>query len=396
MKTVVGVFFGGKSVEHEVSIISAMQVIENLDREKYDVVPVYISKDNRFYTSELLVRVEEFRDIENVKRIANEVYFTHENSKLILNAKSGVFKKTIAKVDIVFPVVHGLNVEDGTLEGFLEMFNVPYVGPDVCSSAVGMNKIIFKKVLEASKLPVVEYETLNVTEFEEDVDKSYEKITKKLKLPVIVKPANLGSSVGIEIIKSKDEYKEKMENVFAFCENVLVERCVTNLREINCSVVGNYSSQEVSVLEEPIKNDEILSYKDKYMGDGAKGGKLGKLGAKGAKSSGMASLSRKIPAELESSQEEEIYILAKETFKVLNCEGISRIDFILDGDNNKIYVNEINTIPGSLSFYLWQPKGIEFSELLDKAIRYAIKRQERRNKITYSTDVNILNMTGKK
>ena len=192
MKTVVGVFFGGKSVEHEVSIISAMQVIENLDHEKYDVVPVYISKDNRFYTSELLTRVEEFRDIENVKRISNEVYFTHENSKMILNGKGGIFKKVFAKLDIVFPVVHGLNVEDGTLEGFLEMFNVPYVGPDVCASAVGMNKIIFKKVLEASNLPVVEYETLNISEFEEDVEKSYEKIMNKLSLPIIVKPSNLG------------------------------------------------------------------------------------------------------------------------------------------------------------------------------------------------------------
>ena len=401
MKTVIGVFFGGKSVEHEVSIISAMQVIENLDHEKYDVVPVYISKDNRFYTSELLTRVEEFRDIENVKRISNEVYFTHENSKMVLNGKGGLFRKVFAKLDIVFPVVHGLNVEDGTLEGFLEMFNVPYVGPDVCASAVGMNKIIFKKVLESSHIPVIEYETLNISEFEDDVEKSYEKIMTKLTLPVIVKPSNLGSSVGIEIIKSKEEFKEKMENVFTFCENVLVERCVTNLREINCSVIGNYASQEVSVLEEPIKNDEILSYKDKYMGDGAKGGKLSKLGAKspklgGVKGAGMASLSRKIPAELEKEQEDEIYEYAKETFKVVNCEGISRIDFILDGDNNKIYVNEINTIPGSLSFYLWTGKGVEFSVLLDKAIRYAIKRQERRNKITYSTDVNILNMTGKK
>lgn len=398
MKTVIGVFFGGKSVEHEVSVISAMQVIENLDSEKYDVVPVYISKDNRFYTSELLTRIEEFKDLEETKRMSNEVYFTQEDSKLVLNSKKGIFKKVLAKIDIAFPVVHGINVEDGTLEGLLEMYNIPYVGCDVCSSAVGMNKIIFKKVLEASKLPIVEYETLNISEFEEDADKAYEKITRKLTLPIIIKPANLGSSVGIEIVKQKEEFKDKMQNVFAFCDSVLVERCVTNLREINCSVLGNYNEQEVSVLEEPIKNDEILSYKDKYMGEGSKSGKLGAKSGKlgGAKGSGMASLSRKIPAELTKSQEEEVYSLAKETFKILNCEGISRIDFIIDGDNNKIYVNEINTIPGSLSYYLWQPKGIEFSNLLDRAIRYAIKRKERRDKITYSTDVNILNMTGKK
>ena len=265
MKTVIGIFFGGKSVEHEVSIISAMQVIENLNKERYDVVPVYISKDNRFYTSELLTRVEEFRDLDEVKRLSNEVYFTQDEGKMVLNAKKGIFKKVLAKLDVVFPVVHGLNVEDGTLEGLLEMYNVPYVGCDVCSSAVGMNKIVFKKVLEASKLPVVEYETLNVSEFEEDMDKAFEKITRTLSLPVIVKPSNLGSSVGIEVIKKKEEFKEKMQNVFEFCDSVLVERCVTNLREINCSVLGNFVEQDVSVLEEPIKNDEILSYKDKYM-----------------------------------------------------------------------------------------------------------------------------------
>lgn len=396
MKTVVGVFFGGKTVEHEVSIISALQVIENLDKEKYEVIPIYISKDNKFYTSELLTRVEEFKDLNEVKRLSNEIYFTHEDSKLVLNLVRGIFKKSIAKIDIAFPVVHGLNVEDGTLEGFLEMYNIPYVGCDVCSSAVGMNKIVFKKVLEASKLPVVEYETLNIEEFEEDESKAYKKITEKLSLPVIVKPSNLGSSIGIEIIKNENEFKEKMQNVFTFCENVLIEKCVTNLREINCSVLGNFKEQEVSVLEEPIKNDEILSYKDKYMGDGTK--KTGVKGGKfsGAKGSGMASLSRKIPAELSKEQEEEIYSLAKKTFKELNCEGISRIDFIIDKDTNNVYVNEINTIPGSLAFYLWEPKGISFSELLDRAIRYAIKRKERRDKIVYSTDVNILNMNGKK
>ena len=392
MKTVIGVFFGGKSVEHEVSIISALQVVENLDKEKYDIIPIYISKDNKFYSSEFLSDINRYKDLDEIVRLSDEVYFTHENGSLLVNKKDGIFKKVLFKIDIVFPVVHGLNVEDGTLEGFLEMYNIPYVGCDVCSSAVGMNKIIFKKVLESSNIPVVEYDTLNISEFEQDSKKAFEKIKDKLSLPIIVKPANLGSSVGIEIIKDEKEFVPKMQQVFEFCENVLIERCITNLREINCSVVGDFSSQEVSVLEEPIKEDEILSYKDKYLGNG-KGGKLSKMGGK---SSGMASLTRKIPAQLDKDQEDEIYNLAKNTFKLLNCEGISRIDFIIDGDNNKIYVNEINTIPGSLSFYLWEPKGVKFSELLNKAIRIAIKRQERRNKITYSTNVNILNMTAKK
>ena len=302
MKTVIGVFFGGKSVEHEVSIISALQVIENLDKQKYDIVPVYISKDNKFYSSEFLNDINRYKDLDEIVRLSDEVYFTHENGKLLVNKKDGVFKKILFKIDIVFPVVHGLNVEDGTLEGFLEMYNIPYVGCDVCSSAVGMNKIIFKKVLQSSNIPVVEYDTLNVSEFEQDSNIAFEKIKNKLSLPIIVKPANLGSSVGIEIIKEEKEFVPKMQQVFEFCENVLVERCVTNLREINCSVVGDFSSQEVSVLEEPIKEDEILSYKDKYLGNG-KGGKLSKMGGK---SSGMASLTRKIPAQLTKEQEDQI------------------------------------------------------------------------------------------
>lgn len=386
MKSVVGVFFGGKSVEHEVSIISGLQVIENLDKEKYEVIPIYISKDNRFYTSKKLTKIEEFKDIDNVLKKSTEVYFLHSNSRMLVYKKKGVFKKCLTGIDIALPVVHGVNVEDGTLEGFLEMYSIPYVGCDVCSSALGMNKIAFKKVLEASKIPVIEYETLNISEFEENKEKAFEKITNKLNLPVIVKPSNLGSSIGIVIIKEKEEFAKKMQYVFEFCENVLVERCVTNLKEINCSVIGNFKEQEVSLLEEPIKQDEILSYEDKYISGNNKG----------AVKSGMASLLRKIPAELNQEQELEIYKLAVETFKCLNCEGISRIDFIMDMDTDKVYVNEINTIPGSLAFYLWEKKGIKFHELLDKAIRYAIKRNERRKKITYSTDVNILNMTMKK
>ena len=399
MKTVVGVFFGGKSVEHEVSIISAIQVMDMLDKEKYEIVPIYISKDNHFYMSDNLVKTEVFKDLENVKKTSYEIYFSEENGKMVLNSMNGIFKKVIAKLDIAFPVVHGLNVEDGTLEGFLEMYNIPYVGCDVCASAVGMNKIIFKKVLEASDMPVLEYASLHISEYEEDSEKAYQKILEKVGLPFIVKPSNLGSSVGIEIVKAKEEFNKKIEFSFEFCDSVLIERCVTNLREINCSVLGNYETQEVSVLEEPIKEDEILSYKDKYMGGSGKNGKLsGKLsGSKtNSKSSGMASLTRKIPAELSKEQEDEIYTLAKETFKILNCEGISRIDFIIDNDNQKIYVNEINTIPGSLSFYLWSPKGKEFDELLDQAIKYGIKRQEKRARIIYSNEVNILNMTGKK
>lgn len=388
MKIRIGVFFGGKSVEHEVSIISAIQMMENLNEDEYDIVPVYISKDNKFYTSKYLRNIKEYKDIDALKNKSQEVYFTCDDDTLVVNKKNGIMKKELARIDVVFPVVHGVNVEDGTLQGFLEMYNIPYVGSDTCASAVGMNKIIFKKVMVASNIPVIEYETLSAKEFEDDADKAYDKIMRTLTLPIIAKPANLGSSVGIEVIRSKDEFNKKMQNVFEFCEDVLIERCVENMKEINCSVIGNVSEQETSVLEEPIKADEILSYKDKYM-NGAKS-------SKSSSNSGMASLSRKIPAEITKSQEQEVYELAIKTFKALNCEGVVRVDFIIDNDTQKVYVNEINTIPGSLSYYLWEPKGLYYNKLLDKVIRYALIRKERKNKITYSTDVNILNMTSKK
>ena len=334
MKTVVGVFFGGKSVEHEVSIISASQVINVLNKEKYDVIPIYISKNNKFFYSEKMSDVTYFKDLENVQKESTELYFVYKNSKMIAYNVNSMLKKEVFKLDICFPVVHGLNVEDGTLQGFLEMYNIPYVGPDVSASAVGMNKIMFKKVLEASNIPVIEYDTVNLSEFEDDKEAVYNKITKHIALPIILKPANLGSSVGIEIVRTKEEFNQKMENVFLFTDKILVERCVTNLREI--------------------------------------------------------------PAELDEEKENTIYTLSKKVFTLLDCEGICRIDYIIDVDQDKVYVNEINTIPGSLSFYLWEKKGLPFDELCDKLIKIAIKRSERRQKITYSNDVNILNMSGKK
>lgn len=387
MKTIVGVFFGGKTVEHEVSILSALQAIHAINKEVYEVVPIYIAKDNNFYYSDKLTDVNTYKDMDKLKKECSRVYFTHNNGQMLVNQAGGVFKKVLAKIDVVFPVVHGLNVEDGTLQGFIEMYNIPYVGCDLTASAVGMDKIIFKKVLLASNVPVIDYIEVNVVDFEEDESKVFEKISSKLALPIILKPANLGSSVGIKVVKTKEEFSEAMNFVFEFTDKILVEKCITNLREINCSVLGNYETQEVSELEEPVKADEILSFKDKYMTGEGKGN---------SKSSGMASLTRKIPAELTDEMRNEIISLSKQVFKILNCEGVSRIDYIIDNDTNKVYVNEINTIPGSLAFYLWEAKGIKFDVLCDKLIKLAIKRQHKRENIIYSNDVNLLSMHSKK
>ena len=239
MKTKIGVFFGGKSVEHEVSIISALQVINAIDEEKYEVLPIYITKDNHFYTSSKLKDIKIYKDLDLLKKECDEIYFSHQNSQMIINKINGVFKKEIDHIDIAFPVVHGLNVEDGTLQGFLEMYNIPYVGCDVCASAVGMNKIIFKKVLEASNIPVIEYAEVYNVDFEKDENNVLQQVKQRLDFPMILKPANLGSSIGIKVVKNEEEFISGLNYVFEFTDKVLVEKLVTNLREINSAVLGN-------------------------------------------------------------------------------------------------------------------------------------------------------------
>ena len=241
--------------------------------------------------------------------------------------------------------------------------------------------------MKESGIAAIDYAEIYKVDFFEDADKVEKEIIEKLNLPIILKPADLGSSVGIKVVKNKEEFKEAVEFVFEFTDKILVEKCITNLREINASVVGNYEECEVSLLEEPIKQDEILSYEDKYMSES---------GNKGSKSSGMSSLTRKLPAELPEDVEKQIIEMSKKVFRTLNCEGIARIDYIIDDDTNNVYVNEINTIPGSISFYLWEPKGVSFANLCEKAINLAIKRAARREKIIYSTNVNLLNMHMKK
>ncbi len=388
MKTAVGVFFGGKSVEHEVSIISAMQVMNALkESDKYEVVPIYITKNNEFYSSDKLFDINTYKSLDDLSKKCDRVYFVSKNSKILVFRENSTFKKEIASIDIAFPVVHGLNVEDGTLQGFLEMYNIPYVGCDVCASAVGMNKIIFKKVLKESGIPVIDYSEIYEHDFEENEKEVMINLKEKLGYPMILKPANLGSSVGIKIVKNDEELLEGIKFVLEFTDKILVEKCITNLREINSSVLGNYMNVEVSELEEPVKNDEFLSFKDKYMSEGGKGSKT---------SNGMASLTRKIPADITDEEKNTILSLSRKVFKILDCEGVARIDYIMDVDSGKIYVNEINTIPGSISFYLWEPKGVSFTNLCDKLIHLAIKRHERREGKLYSNDVNLLSMHGKK
>jgi len=383
MKTNVAFFYGCRSVEHEVSIISAVQAMAAVNREKYNVIPVYVTKESEMYTGDSLFTIEEYRDLPKLLAKCKKVFFVKENGEVVMKNETPkkLFgaKETPVQIDVAFPVVHGTNCEDGSIQGYFEFLGLPYVGCDVISSAVGMDKAVFKDVLKNVGLPCLDYLCFRAREYMADKEAVADKIANKIGFPLIVKPVNLGSSVGISKVNNPEELDSALILAFSFAERVLVEHAVTAIREINCSVVGDADSCESSVCEEPFMNDEILSYEDKYLSN-----------AKGGKSKGMASLGRKIPADLTDEKSEEIRKLACDIFKALGASGVVRIDFIIDTETDTVYANEINTIPGSLSFYLWDATDVKYPALLDKLIDLAFRRQRNRENLTYTINTNIL------
>lgn len=383
MKTTIGVFFGGRSTEHEISVISANQAINAIDKDKFDVVPVYITKQGKWYTGDALLEISNYRNTASMLDKCQEVYMKPIYGDYNLyKAKKPMFGSDVyAKFDVVIPVLHGSNGEDGIFEGVLETIGIPYAGCSTLASANGMDKITMKMILQASGIPVVDYLWFTDRQWFEKRDELIGDIEKKLGYPVIVKPANLGSSVGIGRAHDREDLIDKINTAEQYSSRIIVEHMVDNLQEINCSVLGDCDDYQTSVLEEPIKSGEILSYTDKYMG-----------GSKGK--TGMQSAQKRIPADLPESETALIKDLAGKTFAVLSCHGVSRVDMIIDRDNRDIYVNEINTIPGSLSFYLWEASGIKFDKLMERLVSLALKRKRDESTKTVSYDQNIFSMGG--
>lgn len=406
MKIKVGIFFGGNSVEHEISVITMNQAISSLNPEKYEIVPIYIAKNGVMYTGDDLLDLESFRDMEVLLKRCYKVAVINDGKsvKVVRTPAPWIGKRVLNTIDVAFPIVHGTNCEDGTIAGFITLLGLPCVGPDIMASSIGMDKILQKKVLRESGIPVVDFHSFYSVEYVKDEEKILKEIEEKIEYPMIVKPGNLGSSVGIKKAKNKTELEEAIEFAMEFADRVIVEKAVEDLKEINCSVIGNQAEQEASVCEEPFFSDEILSYADKYIGDGkSKGGTIGgaktvsaKSGMKsgGAKSGENQFSNKKIPADISKEKTEEIQNLAKEVFNILGCNGVARVDFLIDKKTDNVYVNEINTIPGALSYYLWEATGKTFEQELDEIIELAIKRQRDREKLTFSYDQNILAMQG--
>lgn len=377
----VAVMFGGRSVEHEVSVITGLQVIENIDKTKYNVFPVYISKEGRWYTGDELLDVKNYSDVARLLSRSRQVVMTPIPGlkKLYFYPfKTGVFKREpeSINIDVAFLAFHGAHGEDGTMQGLLELADIPYVGSGVAGSAVGMDKIIMKDIFKANGIPVVNYTWFLRKNYEKNRDAVIEDIESKLRYPLFVKPANLGSSIGIGRAGTREELACAIEIASKYDRKVIVEEAVNNPVEINCSVIGIDDEVEASLCEMPISWQEFLSYDDKYMrSEGVKG---------------MKGAARKIPAPIPEDKAQEIKNLALKAFKVLDCAGISRIDFLMEKESMKVYVNEINTLPGSFAFYLWEPLGIPFKDLIDKLIQLAIKRHEDDQKNIYTFDTKLL------
>ena len=367
-------------MEHEISVISALQAINAFNAEKYNVIPIYITKQGRWFTGDALLDISNFKDMKGLEEKCEEVFMRPEYGDYNLyKAQTGMFSKrnpVAAEIHVVIPVLHGTNGEDGIFEGVLETIGIPYAGCNTLSSANGMDKITMKMILRESGIQVVDYVWFTDKQWLSQRDEIIGKIESQLGYPVIVKPANLGSSVGIGKASDRESLIAKVNEAERFSQRLIVEHMIEDLKEINCSVLGDADEHQSSVCEEPVKSGDFLSYDDKYVGGG------------------MQSSEKRIPADLPEDMSEKIRHMAGETFRVLSCHGVSRVDVMVDKKDNAVYVNEINTIPGSLSYYLWEESGISFDQLMDRLVQLALKRKRESDRKTFTYDRNIFALGG--
>jgi D-alanine-D-alanine ligase len=355
----IGVIFGGRSVEHEVSLVSAASVIQALDKEKYDVVPIGIASTGQWLSSgETLRLLKEKRSIE----LEHEQLITpdpRKQSLVAINDGGGVGKA----LDVIFPVMHGKFGEDGSLQGLLELADIPYIGPGVLGSAVGMDKVMQKELLVRAHIPTAPSIWFTLEEYETRHKKIIADVERTLRYPLFVKPSNSGSSIGITKAHNRKELLESIEIAAQFDRRILVEQGINHAREIECGILGN-DQPAASVPGEIVPCNEFYDYDAKYVDE---------------KSNAI------IPAKLPNTVVKKIQQYALRAFRALDCAGMARVDFLVIRKTNRIYLNEINTIPGftSISMYpkLWQASGVSYSALLDTLIQLAMERHKAKSKL---------------
>jgi D-alanine-D-alanine ligase len=375
----VGVAFGGRSVEHDVSIITGLQALGVLE-ERHSPVPIYIARSGRWYTGEALRELSIYQD-GGGDHSAEEIHFDLHNGRLLRAASTGgsLLRSRRSpepiELDVVVLATHGTQGEDGCLQGALELARLPYVGPPVGAAAATMDKLTTKAVLTHAGLPSLDHLALRREEWDIDKNACTARARGAFDFPLYVKPASLGSSVGVNRCSTDAELADALELGFELDRTCLVEPSIEGGIEVNCSVIGRPGvAPRVSVCEQPLAAESFLSFEDKYMGAG--------------KSSGMKGAQRLIPAPLSDALTAQAQDLAKRAFTAFGCAGVTRVDFLLDADN-RVHVNELNTIPGSFSFYLWEPAGVPFADLMDELIDLAIDdhREKLRTTTVFATNL---------
>jgi len=382
-KIQLGVIFGSRSCEREVAIISAVQLMNNVDTEKYDVIPVYISEQGMWYTGEALRKIETYKNFNPDGKGIEQVHLdvtAGSGALLATRPGKGLFGKpeqvVAARVEVFVVVMHGLNGEDGTLQGMLELANVPYTSTGVAGSAVGMDKIMMKQFFRGADLPILPDSWYTRSMWEKDRAAILEDVENKLGYPVFVKPANLGSSIGVSRADDREGLEDSLDLAFDYDRRVLVEKGLDKPIELNCSVLGYDDDVEASPIEMPISAEKFLDFKEKYLASGG--------------SKGMASLHRILPAPIPEELKERIQALSCDIFRMMDCKGVVRIDYMWDRNSDEIYITEINTIPGSLAFYLWENAGLKYSRMIDKLVACAQRAHEDKNLRNYAFTSDIL------
>ena len=371
MKLSIGVIFGGRSLEHDLSVLTAIQAMDNIDKERYEVVPIYITKDLTFYSGGMLRYIDSYKDFRLIDRYATKVNLINKNGKFILQT-TGLIKRVYKEIHLAFPMVHGKYTEDGSIIGYLETLGIPVVGSDIYSSSLCQDKVFTKEVLNGNDIPVVDYVYFSDSDYKLDKEDIFKKI-EELSYPLIIKPARLGSGIGIEIVNRKEELESSIEKAMKNDERVLVEEYIADRREFNMAVLLSKGKLIGSVIEEIIK-DEPCNYYDKYRKDNEDD-----------------TFKRIFPADISKTLTEEIEKTSKKTYKVLALSGVARVDYVYDNKKKKLYVNEVNTIPNFFSHHLFDDKNIDYRELLGIMIKEAIDKIHKENDMVKDIEDNLFN-----
>ena len=383
-RTTVAVIFGGRSVEHDVSIVTGHQILKAFPAERYDIVPVYISRDGRWFTGEALAELDSFKDDDILNRDGVRTCLLPPDTRyhgLIIEPLAGRFRKSeVRRIDVAFPALHGSHGEDGSIQGLFELADIPYIGCATLGSAVTHDKIMTKTIMRQAGIPVLDDLAFTRDQWLNRPEATIEELLAKFELPLFVKPATLGSSIGIGRADTEALLRASIDIAVTFDSRILVEPAVADGIEINCSVMGLGDHIEASTLEQPLSWDEFLSFEEKYL--------------RGVE--GMKSAERLVPAPLNAELTARIKDTSIAAFKAVDGRGIARIDYLARPDYDELYLNEINTMPGSLAFYLWREDGYTAADLVQKLVRLARDAHAEKRRSTYDYKTSLVDVASQR